>query len=256
MRHGAAWYKRYAAEFLAGIVGMTPRQIAVYSIILDLLYQHGGEIRKDPKWIGAPIRGLGVSKVASTIEELIDLGKLELSGTGGLTHHRVRAECKTREETSGRRSDAGKKAAGVPKPRTMFAIVDGGKADPPTKPEEREKIEREFETPAPDDTLRERIRLAMGYDKTGLTANGNVIGSLADMKRVARWMQEYDLTEDEVVEVVADAVSRTRETVRSFRYFDGPMESYAADRDEPMRKGGKDDARRPRTKPKADEGWD
>ncbi|AHA27843.1 YdaU family protein [Candidatus Liberibacter americanus] len=45
------WYKRYPADFLSGVFRLTLEQKGVYSILLDLMYDHGGSIPDDEKYI-------------------------------------------------------------------------------------------------------------------------------------------------------------------------------------------------------------
>lgn len=78
MRHGADWYKREPTAYLGGVQGMTAREHAVYSIILDLIYQHGGSVNNDPAWFAGWISDMGASAVRVTIAGLVSRGKLTL----------------------------------------------------------------------------------------------------------------------------------------------------------------------------------
>jgi hypothetical protein len=48
MKSGTDWYAREPIAYLGGVQGMTARQHAVYSVVVDLLYIHGGSINNDP----------------------------------------------------------------------------------------------------------------------------------------------------------------------------------------------------------------
>lgn len=80
MRTGTFWYKRVPTKFLGGVQGMPMRQHAVYSVVLDLIYQHGGSINNDPKWISGWISDMGQAAVRNTIAELVAAGKLRIDG--------------------------------------------------------------------------------------------------------------------------------------------------------------------------------
>ncbi len=99
MKTGADWYKRRPNSYLGGVVGMTAKQHCVYSLVLDLLYAHGGEIKNNPAWIAGWIADMGAAAVRNTISELIDLGKL-IENSGKITEKHAKNEAKTREELS------------------------------------------------------------------------------------------------------------------------------------------------------------
>jgi hypothetical protein len=77
---GADWYKREPRAFLEGIRQMSEREIAVYSVILDLIYDGGHRTRNDPKHIASYFSDVGSAAVRRAIQCLIAAGKLELDG--------------------------------------------------------------------------------------------------------------------------------------------------------------------------------
>lgn len=89
--------------------------------------------------------------------------------------------------------------------------------------------------PQPDEaseakTLRERMLEAMGLDPSGLTGKGGaMLGTQADMLEANRWCADLDLTPDEVLAVVAEAMQRKPDGPPSrFSYFTKAMQRYAA----------------------------
>lgn len=85
-------------------------------------------------------------------------------------------------------------------------------------------------------TLRERILVACGADpETGLTGpNGGVLGNRADMQAVAAWQADLALTEDQILAVIEDAMSRKRDGPPSrLSYFDRPMQREAGKKKRP-----------------------
>lgn len=111
---GLSWYKRQPAAYLGGVQGLTSKQHAVYSVVLDLIYVHGGYINNDPRWIAGWISDMGSSAVRTAIESLIECGKLQLE-EGRLTQKRAKTEVKTernqRETREKLASFAGKHSA-------------------------------------------------------------------------------------------------------------------------------------------------
>ena len=76
MDRGLEWYQREPVAYLGGVQGMTAKQHAVYSVVLDLIYQHGGQIKNDPKWVAGWIEDMGTAAVRNTILDLISMRKL------------------------------------------------------------------------------------------------------------------------------------------------------------------------------------
>lgn len=104
---GTDWYKREPRAFLDGVRQLGQREVAVYSIVLDLIYDGGGQTAFDPKHIASYFSDLGSAAVRNSIAVLIDLGKLE-DMDGRLTNKRARNEAKTREELRENRSVFGR----------------------------------------------------------------------------------------------------------------------------------------------------
>ena len=103
------WYKREPRAFLDGCraARMTERQLAVYTIIIDLIYDHGGETPDDPKHIASYLSDVGAAGVRNTVQQLIDLGKL--FRIGDMLHQkRAENEAKTREKLSENRAKVGR----------------------------------------------------------------------------------------------------------------------------------------------------
>lgn len=107
MKHGADWYKRVPAAYLGGVQGLTAQEHAVYSVVLDLIYHHGGAVNNDPRWIAGWISDMGPAAVRKTIAQLVSRGKLEINGDE-ITQRIAKNEAKTKEELSETRAQTGK----------------------------------------------------------------------------------------------------------------------------------------------------
>lgn len=95
MKRGMEWYRREPIAFLGGVQGLTAREIAVYTITLDLIYQHGGELHNDAKWLSGWISDMGAAAVRTTLNSLIEKGKLVLLANGMLSQNRAKSAVKT-----------------------------------------------------------------------------------------------------------------------------------------------------------------
>ena len=69
------WYKRYPADFIAGVSGMDAEEIGIYAVVLDLLYDRGKPIPNDPRWLGSMINR-STRKAGRLIASLIERDKL------------------------------------------------------------------------------------------------------------------------------------------------------------------------------------
>lgn len=74
------WYRRFPDNFLGGINGMTLEEKGAYSVVIDMIYQRGGPIADEPRYI-AGICNCSVRKWNAIRARLIELGKLyEIDG--------------------------------------------------------------------------------------------------------------------------------------------------------------------------------
>jgi uncharacterized protein YdaU (DUF1376 family) len=69
------WYKRCGADFIHGTMGLSLEEKGAYSLCLDLIYDHGGPVPDDPRWLSG-ICGVSLRKWASIRQRLISVGKL------------------------------------------------------------------------------------------------------------------------------------------------------------------------------------
>lgn len=248
MRNGAEWYKREPVAFLGGVQGMTIRQIAVYTIVLDLIYEHGGSINNDPKWIAGWFSDMGSAAVRSTIAELVDLGKLEFEGEK-LTQRRAKNEAKTRQKLRENREKTGQKG-GVSSGFSRSAVKENkGLGEPKVGHLEKSRVEaaKAAVDAAPpseaDFTHRERLLIAMGIDPVHRMngPNGKILGTVTDMAEVAKWT-EMGISEADQCRLVAERCAAMRGknpsfAVSRFAYFTGAMADLAAARAAPVPAG-------------------
>lgn len=110
MKQGPQWYKRKHRAMLDAIRAsrMTDRQIAVYNVVIDLIYEGDGETPNTPEYIAAYFSNVGTTGVRRAIGELIAMGKIH-ERDGMLTNEVARQDAERRREISEARSQAGKK---------------------------------------------------------------------------------------------------------------------------------------------------
>lgn len=248
MRNGAEWYKREPVAFLGGVQGLTSRQIAVYSIVLDLIYEHGGSINNDPKWIAGWFSDMGSAAVRSTISELVAIGKLEFEGDK-LTQRRAKNEAKTRQKLRENREKTGQKGGVSSGFSRSIAKENNTLGEPKVGHLEKSRVEaaKAAVDAAPpseaDFTHRERLLIAMGIDPVSRMngPNGKVFGTVADMAEVAKW-SAMGISEADQCRLVAERCAAMRAknpsfAVSRFAYFTGAMADLAAAKAAPVPTG-------------------
>ncbi|QRG06113.1 YdaU family protein [Xanthobacter dioxanivorans] len=104
---GRPWYKRYGADFVHGCLGLTLEEKGAYSLCLDLIYDRGGPIPDDARWL-AGVCGVSVRKWSALRGRLIDAGKLVETG-GRLSNTRAEKEIETAAKTSQKLAESGAK---------------------------------------------------------------------------------------------------------------------------------------------------
>ncbi len=108
MKTGLDWYKREPQSYLGGVQGLSAKEHAVYSVVLDLIYVHGGKINNDPKWVSGWISDMGAAAVRTAILSLVDRGKLFLDGDQ-ISQKRAQYEAKTKSKLTESRRKSGEK---------------------------------------------------------------------------------------------------------------------------------------------------
>lgn len=103
----ARWYKRCGADFIHGTMMLTLEEKGAYSLCLDLIYDRGGPIPDDARWLSG-VCGVSIRKWNAIRERLLSLGKLA-SENGLLSNARADAELVSAELSSRERAESGAK---------------------------------------------------------------------------------------------------------------------------------------------------
>lgn len=108
MPQGRPWFKKYAADWVQGCIGIGAAEWGVYDCVCTLIYDRGGPIPNDHDWLG---RILGEDKATTRrlISALIKRGKLFKTDDGKLMNQRAEIELELAEKTAQKLSLAGQK---------------------------------------------------------------------------------------------------------------------------------------------------
>lgn len=104
---GNPWYKRYPKDFFNGTTKLTFEQKGAYTLCLDLMYQDGGPIPDDPKWISRQL-GCSMQLWRKLRQALIDHGKFTLTDDGRLANGRATYEMHMSRAATTAQTDRGK----------------------------------------------------------------------------------------------------------------------------------------------------
>ncbi|AKK19704.1 YdaU family protein [Candidatus Liberibacter africanus] len=101
------WYKRYPADFISGVLELTLEQKGAYSIIIDLMYDRGGSIPDNDKYI-AGVCGCSIRKWRS-IRIILEKSNKIFIREGNIYNTRVEKEIIKAIKASEERQENGRK---------------------------------------------------------------------------------------------------------------------------------------------------
>lgn len=143
----APWVKWYAGDFLNGIADLGPNEIAVYAVVLNLIYDHGSSIADDVARIS---RRCGMRQTAceKALVRLVEAGKLKRQD-GLISNRRAEKEIERRQKVSEKSAENARARWGVEKEKTnennnsKMQPHDGGISERNAiqKPEARSQID-------------------------------------------------------------------------------------------------------------------
>jgi uncharacterized protein YdaU (DUF1376 family) len=101
------WYKRCGADFIHGTMMLTLEEKGAYSLCLDLIYDRGGPIPDDARWL-AGVCGVSTRKWNAIRDRLLSLGKLTASNDL-ISNSRADFEILSADLSSRERAESGAK---------------------------------------------------------------------------------------------------------------------------------------------------
>jgi uncharacterized protein YdaU (DUF1376 family) len=142
------WYKRCGADFIHGTMMLTLEEKGAYSLCLDLIYDRGGPIPDEARWLSG-VCGVSMRKWASLRERLISLGKLAAEN-GQLSNSRADLELVSMELQRRNQAEAGAKGGRKRAEKQAAANENRDLAQATLKPiEEIREEEKEAEASPP-----------------------------------------------------------------------------------------------------------
>jgi hypothetical protein len=228
MKHGADWYKREPTAYLGGVQGMSAKEHAVFSVVLDLIYQHGGSVNNDAAWFSGWICDMGAAAVRATVTSLIDRGKLCLED-GQLSNNRAKTQAKTKENLSENRAKIGKEggiSSGVSRAALNEIKGLGEAIASPREEKIREELYKKEEEGASAKSISvfQEVMIALGVDPEAPPKYWR--GKTAET-HVAAWQVAHGLTGDEVVEAARLSRRDNAEPPDGPKAIDRYIASYA-----------------------------
>lgn len=172
MKNGLPYYKAYPADFLRGTVGMGLEEKGAYRILLDLIYQQGGELADDPHYISGNL-GCSVRKWKTIREKLISRGKI-VAENGIISNFRARKELEKLSEYQDNQAEnrrGSSKNNNLKKPACVYnQISDIKKKDiPPVSPPSGDKPQKRKHR-LPDDFVL-TLGMAQTAERHGMARN-------------------------------------------------------------------------------------
>lgn len=138
------WYKRCGADFIHGTMMLTLEEKGAYSLCLDLIYDRGGPIPDDARWLSG-VCGVSTRKWSAIRDKLIELGKIVASG-GMISNSRADFELVSSELHARKLAESGAKGGRKRAENAAASNENSGLAEAPLKLY-REDKSREEEPP-------------------------------------------------------------------------------------------------------------
>lgn len=142
----ARWYKRCGADFIHGTMMLTLEEKGAYSLCLDLIYDRGGPIPDDARWLSG-VCGVSIRKWNAIRERLLSLGKLHTDGQH-LSNSRADLELVSSKLQSEKLAESGSKGGRKRAENAGQSLQNNDLAQAPLKLT-REDKSREEEPPSP-----------------------------------------------------------------------------------------------------------
>ncbi|UXS01110.1 YdaU family protein [Agrobacterium tumefaciens] len=107
-RRTMPYHRRYQGDALQGYRKLTLEQRGAYTTILDLIYDEGGPIERNERWLAGELN-CSLRKVKALLEELIELRKIYITRDKKISNHRAEVEIGNALNISRKRAENGSK---------------------------------------------------------------------------------------------------------------------------------------------------
>lgn len=239
---GRPWYKRFPADFIAGTLSLSLEEKGAYAIVLDLIYDRGGPIPDDARWI-ARVCGCSTRKWAALRRRLIEAGKL-IESDGMLSNPRAEAMLESAVREAAKLAENAAKSHRARRHSARDAhdsrdLDDFGQAHRTPDPNADSRVETPESTwplSAADEAGPVTNRLTVTGERVlaaiGVADDPRWLGSYS---RVQRWMADGCDPDLDILPTIERLMARRgHDPPRSLAYFDQAIADAKARRLKPM----------------------
>lgn len=185
---GRPWYKRCGADFIEGTMGLSLEEKGAYSLLLDLIYSHGGPIADDARWL-AGICSVSVRKWNSLRDRLIEAGKIVIVD-GRISNPRADKELIISQKSHDNLSESGAKGGRKSAENKAAAKENNDLAQAGLK-QEREDKRREEEDPSGRDASKD-VRKTLFDDGVKVLCRRAGLPDRKARALIAKWLKDAD----------------------------------------------------------------
>lgn len=107
-RRTMPYHRRYQGDALQGYRKLTLEQRGAYTTILDLIYDEGGPIEFNERWLAGELN-CSLRKAKALLDELLELRKIYVTRDGKISNHRAEQEIGNALKISRKRAENGSK---------------------------------------------------------------------------------------------------------------------------------------------------
>jgi uncharacterized protein YdaU (DUF1376 family) len=107
-RRTMPYHRRYHGDALQGYRRLTLEQRGAYTTILDLIYDEGGPIENNERWLAGELN-CSLRKVRVLLEELLSMRKIFINVQGKISNHRAETEIENSLKISRKRAEVATK---------------------------------------------------------------------------------------------------------------------------------------------------
>lgn len=107
-RRTMPYHRRYHEDALTGFLRLSLEQRGAYQTILDLIYDNGGPIDNNDRWLAGWFC-VSIRKARALVSELLTLQKIYITADGKISNHRAEIEIGNALEISRKRAENGSK---------------------------------------------------------------------------------------------------------------------------------------------------
>lgn len=119
-RRTMPYHRRYHEDALQGYRRLSLEQRGAYTTLLDLIYDNGGPIDNNDRWLAGELC-VSIRKARALISELLTLQKIYLTPDGKISNHRAEKEIGNALEISRKRAENGSKRGGKSAEHSNFS---------------------------------------------------------------------------------------------------------------------------------------